>query len=347
MLRNVWHDPVWSKVIASAILAAVGSALVWLDVSHAEHAPAPKAVISRYSRFAVVSDISDGVTALAFTQHGRLLVVGTGEGKILVWNTSEKRIVNTILAHKKAVSSLSFSADGSLLASASRDETVKLWHFPTGVPEAVWRAAGARHALAFSPVQDVLALGDVDGLALYKVLRGDAVKVELSSTLPSPGTAWPSRVAFRPDGTSVAMAGQSGIAQTTLVPVWNTKNWTMVHMLRTPSDIYDISVSPGGLLASGGSDKAITVWDLEQGKVVYTLVGHAGPVTAVAFSPDGEELASGADDRKIYLWGTRDRELLETVDTVDNTVSPIEFSPNNGRFLAAGVYTDLVIWARN
>ena len=55
--------------------------------------------------------------------------------------------------------------------------------------------------------------------------------------------------------------------------------------------------SDGTLLASGGSDSAIIVWDVKNSKGKATLKGHNDSVTSVAFSPDSTILASGSYDR--------------------------------------------------
>jgi WD40 repeat protein len=72
---------------------------------------------------------------------------------------------------------------------------------------------------------------------------------------------------------------------------------------------------PGGkLLAAGGADARIYLFDAESGPRVYTLTGHDDVVTAVAWSPDGATLASTAGGPLIML------ALVDASDGPDKTV---------------------------
>src|SRR5439155_14101591 len=55
----------------------------------------------------------------------------------------------------------------------------------------------------------------------------------------------------------------------------------------------------GNLLASGGDDKIVYVWEASTGRPRTTLRGHTSDVRSVSWAPHGHRLASGADDHTV------------------------------------------------
>ncbi len=67
--------------------------------------------------------------------------------------------------------------------------------------------------------------------------------------------------------------------------------------------VYALAFSPNDqVLASGGDDFKVRLWELRTRQVIRILDGPQGQVRAVRFSPDGRTLAAGADDGVIYFW---------------------------------------------
>ena len=114
------------------------------------------------------------------------------------------------------------------------------------------------------------------------------------------------------------------------------------------SRVNSIAFSPDGeMLASGGGDSTIKLWELKSGKQIKTLSGHLSGVNAIAFSPDGKTLASASIDNTIKLWDTSTGMPLHTLIGHSGWVSSVAFSPD-GQTIASGSYDNTIkLWDAN
>jgi WD40 repeat protein/uncharacterized caspase-like protein len=91
----------------------------------------------------------------------------------------------------------------------------------------------------------------------------------------------------------------------------------------------------GKIMASGGGDSAVRLWDVETGRQVRSLVGHTGYILSVAFSPDGKTLASGSFDKTIRLWDVQTGRQINLLEGHADFILSVAFSPD-GTALASG-----------
>jgi WD40 repeat protein len=124
-------------------------------------------------------------------------------------------------------------------------------------------------------------------------------------------------------------------------------------VLRDPGlrEIYGVAFSPDDrLLASGGGDGLVKVWDLASGKVIQNLDGHGDYIYCVAFSPrDGDLLASGSQDGTVKLWSRRAGAALFSWPGNGGreygAAYGLAFSPDGKRLAAGGPAGTVKVWS--
>jgi WD40 repeat protein len=80
-----------------------------------------------------------------------------------------------------------------------------------------------------------------------------------------------------------------------------------------PKDVCSLHFSAGErLLASGGADNTIKIWNPRAGELLATLVGHTSHIPSVTFNPDGLSLASASNDGTLRIWKRVDNYHFES-----------------------------------
>ncbi len=128
----------------------------------------------------------------------------------------------------------------------------------------------------------------------------------------------------------------SHTSQTLASPV-SWKNATCIKTLIGHSNyVWSVAFSPDGrILASGSSDKAIKLWNVQTQQQIAHLTRHLDAVRSVAFSPNGRILASGSSDKTIKLWDVQTQQQIANLTGHSSWIWSVAFSPD-GNTLASG-----------
>ena len=198
-------------------------------------------------------------------------------------------LLRVLTGHTGAVWALAVAPDGTWLASASDDDTVRIWDPHTGqTRHTLTGHTGAVRALAVAPDGAWLAsAGDDQTVRIWDPHTG-----QTRHTLTG-HTGEVRALAVAPDGTWLASASDD---QT--VRIWDPHTGQTRHTLTGhTSGVRALAVAPDGTwLASAGDDGTVRIWDPHTGQPRHTLTGHTGGVRALAVAPDGSWLASAGDD---------------------------------------------------
>jgi WD40 repeat protein len=297
-----------------------------------------------------VFTVPDGhARSVAFSPDGKTLVAGLsgvrGTGSTLrSWNVAKGTSTTPWPDEVEEVTKVAFSPDGRTLAVAGTLQTV-LWNAakPTGVALPL-----PALDLAFSPDGKTLATGGRDGAArLWDLATGT-----VTDTLTTEGMTVVNTVAFRADGYALATGSEDLTGsqvrlwdlQTLLSPTVDATleapHWQGFKPVAFPSAAYPY------LMATGGDDGIVRVWDSVSGSLEATRTGHTGPVTAVAFSPDGDTLATGSEDRTVRLWDTSTLDVVPVDILTGHTggVTSVAFSPDGRTVASASLDRTVRLW---
>ncbi len=300
---------------------------------HARNNRSPRLVFNRLSLLLV------GVVLLVALPASAAAGLALQPGTVVI-EADNAELVQQLASfegHSGLINAVSISPDGTTVASASNDLSIRLWDLATGAELAQFTGhTDWVRDVEFSPNGALLASSSADGsIRLWDV----QTRAEIRSMTPGQ-PVWD--VAFSPNGRLLASVGDDGIGR-----LWEVASGTQVQQFAGhEGPVFGVAYSPDGLIvATAGDDSTIRLWDVSNGRELNALAGHRGFVNTVAYSPDGSMLASGGGrDDKVILWDAIRGVLLEELTGHEGQVAGLAFSPDGSILASASFDTTIKLW---
>jgi WD40 repeat protein len=299
------------------------------------------------------------ILSVAFSPDGQLLASGAADNTAKLWDTrkagSEAPIKN--LAHANLVDAVAFNPAGAQLATGSHDGTVRLWDVAKGqqLKEIKCHTVPMMtqvYCVAWSPDGKQIISGSLDhSLKLWDAAAGTLVREFKTSDEKKAFALFAARAV----GLLGSPRAPSFLLPTSAVmPSTTKKSSVNGHS----EGVFCAAFSPDGkLLASGGGDRTIKIWNVADGTVVHDLVNphlkpaanaaapalpappqaHPGWVYGLRFTPTGKHLVSvGLAPRNhgyLAVWNVADGKLLYGAELPLGSFYSVAISPD-GKLLA-------------
>ena len=312
----------------------------------------------------------EGFVHVLFHPFERRLISADTEGIINLWQPEDlNRALNgsdgapdeeapqpiALLGHQGSITRIQFSADGSYFASASNDDTIRLWLTEDGTLLDVLRGHEDEVLnLAFSPERDgqygrgYLASSSRDGTIRLWQINNDVRPLRHENRLYD--------VTFHPDGKVLAASGRGRIS------LWRLQDYELLGKVSVSEqkqvDILSVHYSPkGDLLVAGDAEGNITLWkhpvdqyetldaqaNQKEKELYYkqwknrdvsaTDKTTSSEIAVVRFHPNSQVIAAGSVDGTVRFWDTQDMLLgHQDMELKDYGVTSLDFS-RDGKYL--------------
>ncbi|OKH34173.1 hypothetical protein NIES2101_39415 [Calothrix sp. HK-06] len=247
------------------------------------------------------------------------------------------RQYNQLDGHQSYATSVAYNADGSLLASASDDATIKIWQRDGKLLQTLKGHKDNVFSVIWDKNSQILVAASFDQtITVWRRLEEGLFETKPVIRISEPDEVW-----------GVALNSQSNILATSTksgqVKLYSLDGKLIKTIAAHNSKIWSVNFSPDGKIATAGADNLIKIWNIE-GTLLTTLKGHTDQVLSVNFSPDSKSLVSTSLDRTVRLWDITGKLLHTFEEAHPEEVLDARFSPDGKYITSAGADNKLMVW---
>ncbi len=245
-------------------------------------------------------------------------------------------LLASVSAHEGGATLLRYSSDGNRIFSTGADEKLKIWSVKNlSLVRTIPLESGPATALAING--DSALTGHADGRV---ELWDTATAHKRSSYRRNEADVW--SLAFAGDNTHFLAATHDW-----KVSLWDaSREAEPLHVFNGHENaVQALAYAPASsLVASGGADKTVKLWNLATLDLVRTYRGARDFITSVAISPDGKLIAAASLDGKIRMWSTSSRSQKQRFVGHRGAINQIAFAPDSQHIVSAGSDGTVRLW---
>ncbi len=282
--------------------------------------------------------------------------------------------------HTNFIHDLAYSSDGRFLASASADHSVRVWNLNGELIQTMELGSAWSSAVAFSNDGKRLLVGGYDGRATLLALKGDQSLKSLdisdgaiSTVAFSLDDQWIALGAYRgglkliqldgrktrtlklldterdiftarfhPEGHLLALGGYFNSVY--LVEIKPSGPGAIEKLTGTGCrGCRDLAFSPEGQLLALALPGGAELWNIEQRQRLSLFDSHDRPVSAVAFTSDGQTLLTGSWDGTVRVWDVESGNERAAYDWEVGSIYTLAIAPDDMTAAVGGARNDVVI----
>jgi len=248
--------------------------------------------------------------------------------------------VRTIVGHRSWVMAVAFNPKTPALVSGSLDDTIRVWHLPSGKEFYSLEAhpRGVNDLVISRGGQVMASCGDDHTVRLWDLARGRLLYT-LTGHLRDVMA-----VAMGPRGMLLASGGEDRSLM-----LWRLDQGRHLKTLKGATGIIkavEITADEHTLI-SGGLDNQVRLWDIATGSLLRTFSGHSHAVNDLAISQDNRLIASASKDGTVRLWELATGNLLKILAEHTQDVNGVAIAPDTQTLVSGSNDGTVKLWDIN
>jgi WD40 repeat protein len=240
-------------------------------------------------------------------------------------------------SHTETISCVCYNSDGSKIASASWDRSVKIWDASIGnILCTLEGHADSVMSVAFNAEASLIVTASED----QTVRLWDAVVGSITRILEG-HTSCVNSACFSPDSMTIASGSNDGT-----VKIWDTLDGMCQMTLEGhTNNVSCVKISyDGQYIVSAGHDNSIRLWHLIDGRTKFVLNGHTDRVNSVCFSFDSKLIVSGSDDETVRTWDVATGRSINVFEGQHDPVPSVCISSDNALIVSGSWDSTIRVW---